>query len=176
LDAWISVLKLATVWGFAAIRTIALGKLAQWTGADPILKVVLSLKYNVQDWLVPGVNAIARRYEPLSTKDMQRFEDVGDAAYVLDIALKISRVRESFVGQYTPPVTSAFKGFGGFSFAPPAGAAAKSCFSHHRCECHGVSTQCATMSAAPQGRVNHDFTTVICQVFQCAAPPPASRA
>jgi hypothetical protein len=166
LDHWIAVLKPATVWGFAAIRVTALEKLARWTGADPILKGILSQKYNIQDWLVPGVNAIARRDEPLSTKDMRRFEDLGDAAYVLGFALKIGRVRESFVGQYTPPQNFPLWGVCG-KLQPPGERVGQAVLQLSPVRVPRGQHAVRSNERGAQGRVTHDFTTVICEVFRC---------
>ncbi|EMD34251.1 hypothetical protein CERSUDRAFT_158602 [Gelatoporia subvermispora B] len=87
LNQWISVLNLSTMWRFDRLRAIAIRKLSAMLD-EPIQRIVLAQTYHVTEWLVPALNALARRAEPLQPADV---EQIG-----VDYALKIAAVRESF--------------------------------------------------------------------------------
>lgn len=87
LSQWISVLNLSTMWRFDRLRAIAIRKLSAILD-EPIQRIVLAKTYHVTEWLVPALNALARRAEPLQSLDV---DQIG-----IDYALKIAAVRESF--------------------------------------------------------------------------------
>ncbi|KIJ63372.1 hypothetical protein HYDPIDRAFT_29621 [Hydnomerulius pinastri MD-312] len=82
---WTSVLKLATLWDFDGVRKTAINALAVLP-LSPVDKIVLATEYHIQDWLVPAINAMAQRPEPIGLEDVNRLG--------LDFALKIASVRE----------------------------------------------------------------------------------
>jgi len=84
---WTSVLKLATMWEFGEIRKLAIRKMSQLT-IDTVEKIVMARDYHVVEWLVPAINSIARRDEPMTLQDVNRLG--------WDYVLKIAQVRESF--------------------------------------------------------------------------------
>jgi hypothetical protein len=94
-----SVLKLATAWNFRDIRKTATRRLQHYAKDDPILRLIVSKQFKVLKWLVPAINALAQRAEPLGREDIHRLELLGDLpSVVLDLVLKIASVRERFTG------------------------------------------------------------------------------
>ncbi|KAI5988166.1 hypothetical protein EDD15DRAFT_2199112 [Pisolithus albus] len=91
-DGWISVLKLSRMWQMEEIRRAALNNLkysAVQKGA--VEKLALALKHDIKDWIILGVEELARRPEPISVEDT---EVLG-----LEVALKVAAVRESLVSE-----------------------------------------------------------------------------
>lgn len=89
-DAWISVLKLSRMWEMEELRVLALRHLKYPTGwKSAAEKLALALKHEIRDWIVPGVNELAKRPEPISVEDAQILG--------LETALKVAAVRESLV-------------------------------------------------------------------------------
>ncbi|GBE86157.1 hypothetical protein SCP_0900340 [Sparassis crispa] len=89
-EEWISVLKLSSMWNFERIRTTAIRNLSHNMQGDPVGRLVLSKKYAIGEWMVPALNALARRTQPLQRADVD--------AIGLDDALKLAEVREVFRG------------------------------------------------------------------------------
>jgi hypothetical protein len=97
-----SVLKLSTEWRFHSVRQSMIEELLPYTQDDPVLKIIAARKYDISEWLVPGVNALAQREDALSESDAQRFQDTfDDTLEVMKLVLNIGKVRESWFGQ--PP-------------------------------------------------------------------------
>ena len=71
-EEWISVLKLATMWAFQAIRQAAVLNLATQLQADPIEKINLAQAYSIREWLVPTLNVLAQRKEIINTAEADR--------------------------------------------------------------------------------------------------------
>ncbi|KAI6163367.1 hypothetical protein EDD17DRAFT_1812868, partial [Pisolithus thermaeus] len=89
-DAWISVLKLSRMWEMEEPYSLALRNLKYPTGwKSAVEKLALALEHEITDWIVPGVNELARRQEPISVEDTQILG--------LETALKVAAVRESLV-------------------------------------------------------------------------------
>lgn len=89
-NGWISVLKLSRMWQMEELHCLALKNLkypAGWKSATE--KLALALKHEINAWLVPGINELARRPEPISVEDTQ--------VLGLETALKVAAVRESLV-------------------------------------------------------------------------------
>jgi hypothetical protein len=86
-EEWVSVLKLATMWDFEDIRNEAINRVALMT-RDPVEKIVLARTYHVEQWLVPALNDLVRRTEPLSLEEAVKLG--------WDYTLKIGQVREGF--------------------------------------------------------------------------------
>ncbi|KAF7793900.1 hypothetical protein EIP86_005022 [Pleurotus ostreatoroseus] len=86
-DEWISVLKLLTLWRFNVGRELVLKKLQSLT--DPVTKVMLYDLHGLDPeiWLVPSVNALAQRTEPLSEAEGQRLG--------INNTVKIYQIRET---------------------------------------------------------------------------------
>lgn len=88
LEEWTSVLKLSTMWDFVTIREFAIAKIAPLL-VDAVDKVVLARDYHVDEWLLPGLNSLAQRVEPLSLGDYKRLG--------AETAVEIAAIRESAV-------------------------------------------------------------------------------
>jgi hypothetical protein len=154
----IPVLKLATLWNFAFVRAWSIDALAPYANDDPILKIVVAQKHRVIEWLVPGLNALARREQALTPADVARMKALGNADVVMDLVLKIAYVRESFVSWSSLPSNTPIPDF----------TTRISCFNYHPCHHHRVSTKCAGLnnkSDRPIRRGDHDFTNHICETF-----------
>ncbi|KAI6027170.1 hypothetical protein EDC04DRAFT_168221 [Pisolithus marmoratus] len=87
IEQWMSVLKLSTAWGFEEVRTAAIDALMA-LGVSAIDRLVLGRKYDIlsREWLVPALNELARRAEPIA------FEEASQMGF--DMALKLASVRE----------------------------------------------------------------------------------
>jgi hypothetical protein len=79
-----------------------MGKLATFASDDPILKVILAKKYNVPDWFMPSLTALAQRDEPLGYVDFERLREIGSTEYAVDFLLRIARVRETCLQPAAP--------------------------------------------------------------------------
>lgn len=133
------MLKLATVWGKTAVREVAIQMLAGFAQEDPIARLIICLKYEVLLWLVPAVNKLAQRASHIDFADVGLLEALG-ALEATRLALKISWVREAFVGQQLRvPVTRSSTGsqseeyYGG----PPG-----KCGVFLDCKAHNMHTAC----------------------------------
>ncbi|KAF9239120.1 hypothetical protein BU15DRAFT_62137 [Melanogaster broomeanus] len=82
---WTSVLELATLWEFGVIRKKAIEAL-EALPITPVDRIALATQYDIEDWMIPSINAMAQRPEPIGVEDVQRLG--------LDVALKIASVRE----------------------------------------------------------------------------------
>ncbi|KIM53368.1 hypothetical protein SCLCIDRAFT_39636, partial [Scleroderma citrinum Foug A] len=87
-EKWISFLKLSQMWQFQQIHTIVLENLPnQSVEKSPTEKVALAFQYDIKHWLLPGLNQLAQRSEPINVADVQLLG--------LEVALKTAAVRES---------------------------------------------------------------------------------
>jgi hypothetical protein len=73
LDQWVSVLHLASKWGFESIRSLALRELLPL--ASPVDKIVLGRKYGFDGWLTPAFVAVCARAEPLSLAEADKMSN-----------------------------------------------------------------------------------------------------
>jgi hypothetical protein len=142
-----SILTLSTLWKFESVRVTSIDALASYADQDPVLKICAALKYDVPGWLVPGVNALAQRDEALTSLDVARFKLIGDADVVMDLVLKIARVRESFV----PCLVQSLGSLTIDSSVPP----------------HCSHSQSSTACSGVCNRRQRDFTACICAAFNC---------
>ncbi|KAI6137432.1 hypothetical protein EDD17DRAFT_1517365 [Pisolithus thermaeus] len=85
IEQWTSVLKLSTAWNFERLRQAAINALTE-SGISTVDRVVLSQRYYIKNWLLPALNELARRPEPITLEEAQRMG--------IDIALKLASVRE----------------------------------------------------------------------------------
>lgn len=89
LEEWMSILKLTTMWHFHGLRRTAIDKLTPLVqNGDPIQWIVLARKCDVHEWLLPALNALARRPQALQLHEVN---SLGIATVV-----KMAEVRESF--------------------------------------------------------------------------------
>ncbi|KAI6043402.1 hypothetical protein EDC04DRAFT_2562969, partial [Pisolithus marmoratus] len=113
---WISVLKLSTMWEFDELRNVAIQHLDQpspsFNAADtpppfnPVDKFALASKYDIKEWFLPALLALARRSKPISVEEgrLIGFENALKVAAVRE-ELKMTRVMNSIPRNYTlkPP-------------------------------------------------------------------------
>lgn len=85
---WTSVLRLASLWSFDGLRDIAITNLTELL-KDPVEKASLAGEFEVDEWLLPALNELAQREEPIGVEEARRLG--------WELALKIAAVRESFV-------------------------------------------------------------------------------
>lgn len=89
LEEWMSILKLTTMWHFHGLRRTAIDKLTplvqDW---DPIQWIVLARKCDVHEWLLPALNALARRPQALKLHEVNSLG--------IETVVKMAEVRESF--------------------------------------------------------------------------------
>ncbi|EGN92771.1 hypothetical protein SERLA73DRAFT_190626 [Serpula lacrymans var. lacrymans S7.3] len=103
LTEWTSVLKLSKLWAFDAMRERAINVMS--TIAIPCaMKASLAINYNVDKWLLPALNDLAKRKEPISIEDVELLG--------VQVALKMAAVRESVkASDYQPkngPIRSGY--------------------------------------------------------------------
>ncbi|KAI0927742.1 hypothetical protein AcW1_005181 [Taiwanofungus camphoratus] len=123
VDQWKSVLNLADMWQFDEVRAAAISALAG-SLKDPVQRIALAQRYGITSWLLPSLNQLAQRGEPLGLRDA---EQIG-----IDFALRVASVRECFCGRF------AYRGSRGKWSSRPC---------------------------RPEGRLEHDFSDRIQQVF-----------
>ncbi|KAI6141530.1 hypothetical protein EDD17DRAFT_1902503 [Pisolithus thermaeus] len=104
IEQWTSVLKLSTAWNFERLRQAAIDALTE-SGIGAVDRVVLSQRYYIKNWLLPALNELARRPEPIILEEAQRMG--------IDIALKLASVRERVtVSVQAQPAYATTSGFG----------------------------------------------------------------
>ena len=85
---WFPVVKLARMWEFDGIHKYAVKNMPYnqicKTSAE---KVALAIKYDIQPWLLPGLNELAQRKESLGNHDLELLGP--------EVVLKVAAVRES---------------------------------------------------------------------------------
>jgi hypothetical protein len=79
------------MWGFEDLRAQAVDDDSGANRIDPAEKVAIAKQYNVDEWMWPALQALARRNEPLTVEESQRLIDVGG----LEFLVKISALREA---------------------------------------------------------------------------------
>ena len=82
--SWTSVLKLATLWEFDAIRKQAIHMLI---GEDPTTRIVLAQTYDIKGWMEDALYSLVHRTDPL---DLADFNILG-----LELAVAIVKLRET---------------------------------------------------------------------------------
>ncbi|KAI6103730.1 hypothetical protein EDD16DRAFT_1493486 [Pisolithus croceorrhizus] len=103
-EQWTSVLKLSTAWNFERLRQAAIDALTE-SGIGAVDRVVLSQRYYIKNWLLPALNELARRPEPITLEEAKRMG--------IDIALKLASVRERVtVTVQAHPAYTTTSGFG----------------------------------------------------------------
>ncbi|KAJ7072744.1 hypothetical protein C8F01DRAFT_259362 [Mycena amicta] len=88
-DEWISVLKLATLWRFLDVRSLAITRLDHALQTDCISQILLGRQYDVVSWLRDGYGTLARREAPICAEEAR---EIG-----WDAALKIFQAREAMM-------------------------------------------------------------------------------
>ncbi|KAI6046289.1 hypothetical protein EDC04DRAFT_3086367 [Pisolithus marmoratus] len=91
-DGWISVLKLSRMWQMEELHRAALNRLKySAVRKSAVEKLALALEYEIQHWIVPAVNELARRPQPISVEDTQILG--------LETASKVAAVRERLISE-----------------------------------------------------------------------------
>ena len=87
-EEWLMVIKLARMWEFDDVLRNSIDRIQYHSvKMRPVEKVALALQYDMQEWLVPGLDELAKRSEPIGIEDVNLLG--------LDVALKVAAVRES---------------------------------------------------------------------------------
>ena len=87
-ERWFPVVKLARMWECDAIHKYAIRNMPyERVGKTLVEKVGLAVRYDIQPWLLPGVNELAQRKEPLGNDDLVHLGP--------ELVLKVAAVRES---------------------------------------------------------------------------------
>ncbi|KAI6046753.1 hypothetical protein EDC04DRAFT_2887608 [Pisolithus marmoratus] len=89
IEQWTSVLKLSTLWSFEKLRQASMDALIK-CGIGAVDRIILSQQYHIKSWLLPALNELARRPEPITLEEAKRMG--------IEIALKLASVRERVTG------------------------------------------------------------------------------
>jgi len=87
LEEWTPVLRLSDQWNMTAVHQFAIEKMAVMS-MDPVDRLALALEFDIKPWMMPALNALAQRPEPIVRRDIDKLR--------LDVVLQIVEVRESF--------------------------------------------------------------------------------
>ncbi|EIW80346.1 hypothetical protein CONPUDRAFT_28841, partial [Coniophora puteana RWD-64-598 SS2] len=87
LEEWTPVLRLSDQWNMTAVHQFAIEKMAVMS-MDPVDRLALALEFDIKPWMMPALNALAQRPEPMARRDVDKLG--------LDVVLQIAEVRESF--------------------------------------------------------------------------------
>jgi hypothetical protein len=172
---WASVLKLSTMWGFHAVRQKAITNIAS-SAIDPVDKIILSKKHDVSAWLVPTLNQLAQREQPLIIEDAQRLSQVAG----WEFSLQLGHVRETYLpvsplqfGDLNWTRTCACTTFrcnshnSQFTASSPTSHVIWPCPSCTQYQCiQGHRSFNKPSQAAPTPRSEYDFTPTICRIYQ----------
>jgi hypothetical protein len=146
-----ALLHIATGLEFPTVRAAAIEQLLSYADSDHVLKIIAVKKFEIQDWLIPGVDALAGRDFSLNQEDARCLSALGNAKEVMDLVLRITMIRERFVAH--PHARPSFSSY------HPSNTACVKC---HPRRYHQVSTPCVGHVAV---RSTYDFGPHICEVF-----------
>jgi hypothetical protein len=83
-------MKLARMWEIDRIRKLAIQNMPyEQVCKTSTEKVALAVQYDIQPWLLPGLNELAQRKEPLGNHDLELLGP--------EMLLKVAAVRESLI-------------------------------------------------------------------------------
>ncbi|KAK0494932.1 hypothetical protein EDD18DRAFT_1463964 [Armillaria luteobubalina] len=71
-DEWLSVLKLATMWGMVDIRRMAINDINQSKSLSDVDQVILGREHAVVDWVISGYRALTKRKTVVSMHNASR--------------------------------------------------------------------------------------------------------
>lgn len=95
-DMWFPVVKLARMWECDDIHKYAVKRMPyDQICKTPAEKVGLAVNYDIKPWLLPGLNELAKRDEPLGNYDLELLGS--------DLTLKVAAVRESLAWNKNHP-------------------------------------------------------------------------
>jgi hypothetical protein len=74
-EQWSAILNLSTRWGFTSIRDLAIRSISP---PDPLKKLLLARKNNIDMWIQPALLELCMRRQPLSLEEarLMDFDDV----------------------------------------------------------------------------------------------------
>jgi hypothetical protein len=151
---WFPVVKLARMWEFDGIHKYAIKNMPynqiRKTSAE---KVALALKYDIQLWLLPGLNELAQRKEPLGNHDLELLGP--------EVVLKVAAVRESLaISNRSGAYNDGCSGCGSMGGASVRNGRCKNC--GRACSTNDYPRHIAGSRDASEV----DFTSVVKRVFQ----------
>jgi len=85
---WKSVLKLSTMWNFEVLRDLAIQSMSELS-INAVEKAALAREYDINEWLLPALNELAQREDPINIDEARRLG--------LEQAVMIAAVRESCI-------------------------------------------------------------------------------
>ncbi|KAF8627772.1 hypothetical protein AX17_006137 [Amanita inopinata Kibby_2008] len=71
LEQWHVVLKLAALYEMIDVKALAVRNMTPLLQGLPSLQTNWAKKYDVKEWIVPGLNALTMRADPLSEEDIE---------------------------------------------------------------------------------------------------------
>ncbi|KIJ66004.1 hypothetical protein HYDPIDRAFT_110124 [Hydnomerulius pinastri MD-312] len=96
---WFPIIKLSKMWEFNEVHKIAINKVPyKSVDKSAVEKVALAFQHDIKLWLLPGLNELAQRREPLCIADAKLLG--------LEVTLKVAAVRESMVATVNTKVDS----------------------------------------------------------------------
>ena len=73
------------MWELENVRKLSIRRMSE-LGVDSVTKISLAIDYHIEEWLLPALNSLVQRAEPMG---------VGDATRLgIDYTLKIAAIRE----------------------------------------------------------------------------------
>ncbi|PFH47358.1 hypothetical protein AMATHDRAFT_67826 [Amanita thiersii Skay4041] len=93
LEEWLAIFRLAAMWDMEAVRAKAVSELTPLLTNKPALQVSLAVEHQVTEWLVPGLNKLVQREDPIDREDINM---IG-----LDFALKVMTLREDCAAMHS---------------------------------------------------------------------------
>jgi len=85
-EQWKSVLHLASRWGFASLRKLALKSIKPPTPFDQLL---LSRAYSIDHWVLPALSALCERTVPLNLNEARQM-NIEDVVLITTVREEIS--------------------------------------------------------------------------------------
>ncbi|KAH7883264.1 hypothetical protein F5I97DRAFT_1903676 [Phlebopus sp. FC_14] len=87
-EEWFPVIQLSKLWEFDDVHKFAIHEVPYASvQKEPAEKVALAFQYDIEPWLLPALNELAQRPEPINKDDVELLG--------LEVALKVAAVRES---------------------------------------------------------------------------------
>ncbi|THV06157.1 hypothetical protein K435DRAFT_743906 [Dendrothele bispora CBS 962.96] len=85
-EEWLSILKLATLWDMPKIRERAIMHMAPLLSQDPVQKIEIAREYDIDDWMLPALNQLVQRDQPLTVDEGERLG--------MEYTTKLASIRE----------------------------------------------------------------------------------
>ena len=97
LEEWQSVMKLASLYEMAKVKTLVIDKMESLLVNLPSLQIHLARTYNIQKWLAPALYRLAQRTKPLGEEDV-RLVGLSDSLKICALREKLSRCKKCGAG------------------------------------------------------------------------------